>query len=326
MSGQGDAANGTVREGGGDPAEPVLKRRRLLDAGGPIENDETAWQKLRDAKDEEKGYSLTGFYPEDISKAILANPIHIGFITPMGYFVRKGDLPMMRWLYVHGFDTRDAEIVFHFPMYEAAREGNLEACQWLYHHGAHDQIKRRTHNNVSPLSATFYEAEKRDVSRWLILRGALCKDDGSGDLDLGLVKKDLNQYEYCVEERRVLLEWANGHQQDRGAFFVFLMGTLSPPEYSPSALRKLLLQRLLSEQATAQILGLLPTDQNRQLWDNIVGKMHRSCPVNRLVGASGVLQLIADYVGIVRGREARIIRQLTEILSDFNVRLDRLHE
>ena len=31
-------------------AEPEPKRRRLLDAGGPIEDDETARQKMRDAK------------------------------------------------------------------------------------------------------------------------------------------------------------------------------------------------------------------------------------------------------------------------------------
>ena len=30
--------------------EPEPKRRRLLDAGGPIEDDETARQKMRDAK------------------------------------------------------------------------------------------------------------------------------------------------------------------------------------------------------------------------------------------------------------------------------------
>ena len=36
-------------EGGGKD-QPVLKRRRLLDAGGPIEDDETARQKMRDAR------------------------------------------------------------------------------------------------------------------------------------------------------------------------------------------------------------------------------------------------------------------------------------
>ena len=36
--------------GGGGGVETDLKRHRLLDAGGPIEDDETARQKMRDAK------------------------------------------------------------------------------------------------------------------------------------------------------------------------------------------------------------------------------------------------------------------------------------
>ena len=233
---------------------------------------------------------------------------------------------MMRWLYVNGADTRDEDVDFYFPVYGAALEGKLEACRWLYDHGAASDIKRRTRVDVSPLQATFDRWYRRDLSRCLILRGALCKDDGSGDLDLGLVGQDLDDGEECIEERRLLLEWANRQHQARKAFFVFLMGTLSTPEYSPLALRDLFLKRLQSEQATAQVLGLLPTDQHQQLWDNLIGKRHRSCPANRLVGASGVFEVIADYVGIVRGREARIIRQLTEILPILNVVLDQKYE
>ena len=130
----------------------------------------------------------------------------------------------------------------------------------------------------------------------------------------------------CVEERRTLLEWANVHRRTREAFLVFLMGTLPPPEYSPSALRKLLLTRLLSEQAPSQILESLSSDQHQQLWTNLIGDKERACPANRLIGASGVFEMIADYAGIVRGREARIIRQLTEILPDLNVELDQMHD
>ena len=34
------------------------------------------------------------------------------------------------------------------------------------------------------------------------------------------------------------------------------------------------------------------------------------------------MELIGDYVGFVRGREAKIIRQLTELLPDLNKELD----
>ena len=329
MSGQGSSLVGSVRAHCGDAAEPNLKRRRLLDAGGAIQDDETAKQKMRDAKvKEEVGgrFAITGFDPEGFCQKRRVYYNHSSLVTPMSYFVQQGDLPMMRWLYVNGADTRDEDVDFWFPMYGAAVRGKFEACRWLYERGAANDIKRRTSNDTSPLSVAFTFCRRQDLGRWLILNGALCKDDDSGELDLGLVKKDLNDCEECIDERQTLLEWANELQQDREAFFVFLMGILFHPKYSPSALRKLLSQRLLSEKATDQILGLLPADQNHQLWDNLVCETHRSCPANGLVGASGVLEVIADYVGIVRGREARIIRQLTEILPDLNAELDQKYE
>ena len=331
MSDQGRSLIGAARVGDVDDVEPALKRRRLLDAVGPVEDDEAARQKMRKAKvKEEVGgrFTITGFDPEGFCQKRRIYWNHSSLVTPMGYFAQQGDLPMMRWLYANGADTRDEDVDFWFPMYGAAIRGHPKVCKWLYGHGADNNVRRRTSSHTSPLSVTFDKYYRRDLSRWLILNGALCKDDGSSDLDLGLVKKDLNDGEECIEERQMLLEWANEHQQDREAFFVFLMGTHSYRyrEHSPSALRKLLLTRLLSERATDQILESLPSNQHKQLWGNIVGEMHRLCPANRLVGASGVLEMIADYVGIVRGREARIIRQLTEILSDLKVRLDRLHE
>ena len=317
-----------VRAGFGD-AEPNLKRRRLINAGGPIQDEETARRKMRDAKVNEENdveeNEYTGFDPENICQKRYTRGDDL-LISPMGYFAGEGDLPMMRWLYVNGADTRDEDVDFWFPMCTAALGGHPDSSKWLFDHGADSDIKRRTYDDLSPLSLIFDESEKRDVSRWLILKGALCEDGDSGGLDLGLVRKDLNRFRGCVEERRTLLEWANVHRRTREAFLVFLMGTLPPPEYSPSALRKLLLTRLLSEQATSQILESLSSDQHQQLWTNLIYGKERACPVNRLVGASGVLETIADYVGIVGGREARIIRQLTEISPMLNVALDQKYE
>ena len=328
MSGQGgtDAVNEATRAGGGDTAGPELKRRRLLDAGGPIEDDETARRKMRDAGVGEDGV-LTGFDPDDVVGIKCLSGLgedDIFRIKPMGYFATEGDLPMTRWLYVNGADTRDEEVKFYFPMYAAALDGRLEMCKWLGEHGTSKDIKRRNSNDLSPLSVTFGKFHRRDLSRWLVLKGALCKDDGSGDLDLGVMRKDLDRNQHCAAERHLLLEWANGLHQTRQAFFVFLMGTLSPPEYSPSALRNILLTRLLSEKATDQILGSMP--QHQQLWENLIGDEECACLANRLFGASGVLEMIGDYAGVVKGREARIIRQLTEILPDLNVELDQKYE
>ena len=58
--------------GGGGGYDPELKQRRLLDAGGPIEDDETARQKMRDAEGYGKETDGTegqfvGFEPDNVA-------------------------------------------------------------------------------------------------------------------------------------------------------------------------------------------------------------------------------------------------------------------
>ena len=287
--------------GGGGGKEPDPKRRRLLDAGGPIEDDETARQKMRDARVYEKGVDGTygeysGFDPDNLADAKSVswyNAVAGDEIKPMGYFARKGDLPMMRWLYVNGADTRDEDVAFFIPMYIAAAYGRMEACKWLFKHGAAKDVNRRTRekisgnpNGYSPLSVTFGKdlGKNRSFSRWLILNGALCNDDDSGELNVELVKEDLGFYLYA-EERKLLLEWANDLHRPRTSFLLFLSGALSAPQHAYST--------------------------------------RRSSPLKVLSGMSGVMELIGDYVGFVRGREARIVRQLTEMLPSLIQELDR---
>ena len=295
MSGR-EVASGSSASGG---SEPEPKRRKLLNAGGPVEDDETARQKTRDAEVYERGVDGTngeyvGFDPDNVAGvksavSLDADAHNYNAITPMGYFARYGDLPMMRWLYVNGADTRDVDVDFNFPMYRAAFRGHLEACKWLFAHGAAKDVKRRNHYGDSPLRISFVFSNQRDLNRWLILKGALCKDDDSGDLDVEIMKRDIDpKYAHRygrVQERKALLEWAADLHRARTSLLLFLSGALSRPEHTYSTRRSSSAARMLS-------------------------------------GKSGVLELIGDYVGFVRGREARIIRQLTELLPDVNKELD----
>ena len=298
-------------------AEPEAKRRRILDAGGPIEDDETARQKMRDAKVYKKGVASTSgdydrFDPNDVSavKGVNDHELSAG-ITAMGYFAKKGDLPMMRWLYVNGADTRDEDVANYFPMLAAARRGRMDICKWLFQHGAAGDIKRRAlPTGETPLSAIFDESGKRELSRWLILNGALCKDDNSGELDIDLMQGDLDRTASSDRERPELLKWAKVHHQSRSSFYVFLMGTLSAPAYSATKLRHALMAKIRSERVVDRLLGNTPPDQYRLLWDDLFPR--RVCPLVAFSGKSGILELIGAYVGIMRGREARVVRQLTE--------------
>ena len=303
MASNARAAASIGRGGGnGDGKEPDPKRRRRLDAGGPIEDDEVARQKLRDAKVYERGVDGTwreyvGFDPDNVRdiKSIYADDAGARAdhaVKPMGYFAERGDLPMMRWLYVNGADARDEDVAYWFPMYQAAFRGKLDACKWLFAHGAVKDIKRRAGDGFKlwngPLYASFITKSERNVSRWLILNGALCKDDNSGDLDLEIMKRDLTYYTFrggYAEERKLLLEWANDLYRPRTSFYLFLSGALSVPQHSNNNRRNL-------------------------------------SPLQQFSGEPGIRELIGDYVGFVRGREARIVRKLTEMLPNLIQQLD----
>ena len=297
-SGQGSqitAVDATSGDGSDSP-EPELKRRKLLDAGGPIEDDETARQKMRDAEVYERRGDNTfgdyaGFDPDNVADIKVFYWNGKGYIKPMGYFAERGDLPMMRWLYVNGADTRDEDVPIYFPMWMAALRGKMEVCKWLFAYGAAEDIKRRTNPYTSsPLRAAFGPAttSHRNISRWLILNGALCQDDASGDLDFGIMRHDiLRKYPLgrFQRKREALLEWTNDLHRPRTSFLLFLSGAHSASQHACS------------------------TRQNFSA-------------VRLLAGKSGVLELIGDYVGFARGREARIIRQLAEMLPILIQELD----
>ena len=206
--------------------------------------------------------------------------------------IDEGDLKMMRWLYVNGADTRAKDEDVFFPMYEAAQYGHLEVGKWLFEHGAAKDIRRRIRedhpdyyvhpNGRNALSLTFGMGtpSRRNFSRWLILNGALCKDDDSGDLDVEVMKEDLGPMHNVAraQEREALLEWATDLHRARFSFLLFMSGARSAPQHAY--------------------------------------RTRRSSPLKILSGNSGVMELIGDYTGIVRGREAKIIHQLTDMLPD----------
>ena len=308
----------------GSGIEPELKRRRLLDAGGPVEDDETARLKMREAEVyTSEGDEIAGFDPDSVSdkkhKYICDHRRRDEYvITAMGYFAGEGDLRMMRWLYLNGADTRDEDVDFWFPMYAAARGGKVGACKWLFDHGAALDIKRRCRSefagNFRPLQAASTFNNDTELIRWLILNGALYKDSNAGALDINLLTEDLRESSLSRVE---LLAWANEERQCRNDFAVFLQGTLHVPMPSPQKLLSELTKRNRSECAAKRILENTPAEQYELLWDDL----HHT-PVKFLLGKRGILELISEFSGVMRGREALIFRQLREILPDIIVSED----
>lgn len=81
-----------------------------------------------------EGHAIVGYDPDNVSakrgKYVYSHSNALtNLISPMGYFAGEGDLPMMRWLYVNGADTRDDDVDFWFPTYAAAQGAKFDACK-----------------------------------------------------------------------------------------------------------------------------------------------------------------------------------------------------
>lgn len=70
-----------------------------------------------------------------------------------------------------------------------------------------------------------------------------------------------------------------------------------------------LTKRNRSEHAVKMILKNTPTDQYQLLWE----ALHDN-PVKLLREKRGILEVISEFAGVLNGREALIIHQLTEML------------
>ena len=256
-----------------------LSLSSVVDVGGPIEDTDTAIQKLKNA-----GFDLEK-YNNDINDEQNVPPAFIGYgistwvVTPMIYFCGKGDLKMCRYLFVNGAScSKETSNRFWFPMYVAALESQTDVCKWLYEHGAKDDIKKKNSRGFTPLRASVRTgpSTSTSTSHWLILNGALCQNDSS-TIDDTIMRRDLDPYDQyttlSVDKLLQLLLLAQETVQFHNTFIIFLGGTISTSS---------------------------PVD---------------SSPLQSFNGKSGIMELIGDYAGVVRGSKLRMLRKIVDRFS-----------
>ena len=276
--------------GSGVDREPAAKRQRKLtevDLGGPIEDEETAREKLE----------KVGFDPKNVREVKeVSCPDSFGwwYANPICYFAGAGDLKMCRYLVTRGASTRDSasaeyedgEVSEWFPMLAAAQNGMKNVCEWLYDHGAAGDISRPNSDGDCPLTSALclWSNPNRDfeTAQWLILHSAI-PEDKDGKPCASFLYEAFRIFGTFVHpgsqnrfnERKRLLQWAETVCSDHTAFATFLHGTFSHI-----------------------------SDRERSL-----------SPAHFLGGHVGLRRKIADYVGVVVGRNLRTVRGIVEPLT-----------
>ena len=123
---------------------------------------------------------------------------------------------------------------------------------------------------------------------------------------------DINEVDAAENPSRMYLSWAENVLSDQRSFFIFLCGvTLGLAPYSEPMLRgKNVTNSTLNDKPAAPIiLDKMTLDTRLKLWVDFQ-------PVQIIAGKTGVLRLIADYVGILRAKEQVILRGLVQVLRE----------
>ena len=208
-------------------------------------------------------------------------------VTLMMNACEGGSLDVAKWLFEVGAseDIRTKTNCGSSPMYAACSRGRLKMAKWLYGVGAKDDICSTDCMGVSPLGWANFEGHL-DVALWLISKSAA--NDDNGHVSPFILNRDVPQYRR--PEMVHLLEEAI-KKRDIFASNILVSTTLGDPFAETTNENK---NQLLSDFA-------------------------------RLSGhESTLIALIADFIGIVRGRGLRNIREAFRFLSQEPRELPRL--
>ncbi|CAB9510226.1 expressed unknown protein [Seminavis robusta] len=290
--------------------EPPAKRQRVDDVPA-IEGKASARRKLAEA----------GFDPDDCVTAQdsidgmtpAAHPASCHSVTPMSYFCDIGDLPMCRYILLHGGVTKRTLGEFWFPLYTSICRRHLDIARWLFQNGAWVDVHTKNLNGRSPFALCWDEFDDNQVEmgKWFLVNGAL-KDLEASSL-AGLLRDRVGG----VDFRPQLLCWSQVEQIKHDSFQAFLMGTFVVPEFSAHALSTKLVAKLGSEEAADIVVESLGKPKGERLWTKLTAH-HKESPVQKISGNFGALKCIAEFVGGVLGVNKKQIerhRRLTEMLS-----------
>lgn len=217
-------------------------------------------------------------------------------VTPLIHFCRTGNLSMCQYVLSRGADSRKSTKSGSSPMHWAARHDHLEICKLLFHYGG--SIRKQNLFGDSPLRMAFYR-RNYDAILWMIPNGAFSprQDDVIDDM---MMRNELRQINDVIpnwekDERLTVLARAHDIVITHDNFKLFLTGTI----ISSASFRR----HPKNEYATRSSKSMKVSPS--------------SSPLVVFKGTSGILEVIANYVGIPSAHDVRMFRQLVVLLTAF---------
>lgn len=286
---------------------------------GPIEEEDVAKSKLKEATFEEDNFTREKTYVR--APYCADNVIALWSATPFMYFCGKGDFRMCRFLLSKGASA--SEIAkrdgFCSGMRAAAMSGKLEMCQWLHRNGVavYDGKMQSGHTTLGLAIRTDYGSDNNiAIAKWIILNDGLARD-ASGEIDDRSMRLNLkpNAMQTAKEVRPQLLSWAESAIEKHESFMIFLSGTLRIPDFSKESFLKHVSFKLGSENAVQEWVESSPVHLLRAVWEDMFSKRRSS--LRCFSGMSGILERISLFYDLPPAKDLRMFRQLAPALDRF---------
>ena len=216
------------------------------------------------------------------------HPQHNWEVTPMIHFCWTGNLRIVKVLCLIGANcTQLCKLGYHFPMLSAAQHGHLDICKWLFEYGgdAKDHINKEAKGSgFTPLSISCVNEGQNETGRWLLRNGG---------------GQHLSAHAICLfgleTNSNHLVVWMRENIQLHDTFILFLWGATTITTSSSSS---------LSEPSDG---GTRKCKRQRKIHP----EPKRSLQI--LDGHPGIMELIGEYTGFIRGKEFRMLQEFNEL-------------
>ena len=230
--------------------------------------------------------------------------IYSGSVSPLHHFCKFGNLLIVRLLFLIGADCTQLCYDF-FPMLVAAQCTHLDICQWLFEYGgdAKSQINKETsdgeNNGETPLQQSYkawqngWDKEGR-TCRWLLLNG------GGQHISSQAMHRFATTGGEGETKSNLLVLWMRENIQLHDTFLQFLCGA----------------KTIMITSSSSSSLSEPNDDGTRQCKRK--RQIHQERSLQILDNHPGIMELIGDYVGLIRGKEIRMLKEFNELVIEYN--------